>query len=115
MSQAWLTDKQAQRRYADRAEDLLPDKIFEAREDLIFKRSCEQRGPSIECNLVRYDNDDNRYRAHGWDDDGNELHVTDFGSFRDVQRMLRGWAVANNLFYGRNKDDRTAIVSLGRE
>jgi hypothetical protein len=102
----WSNDWPAQRRYAERAERLLPDRIFAAREHLIFERRMElpleerQKLPSVDCCLVRYDNDDNHYRAHAHDRDYNEVYVTEFSSFFGAKRLLREWAVANDLYYG---------------
>ena len=95
----------AQQRYAERAERLLPDRVFAAKENLIHDRIMdlplgERQKLYIHCDLVRYDNNDNHYRAHAHDCDGNEIHVTELGSFHSAQRMLREWAVVNNLHYG---------------
>jgi hypothetical protein len=50
--------------------------------------------------MVRYDDDESHWRAHAYDCDYNEVHVTGFGTFYEAKRMLREWAVANDLFYG---------------
>ena len=102
---AWLNSWPAQRRYAERAERLLADRIFAARENLIFKRNMklplgERQKLHVDCDLVRYNNDNRHWRAHARDRDGNEIHVTEFGSYWNVLRMLREWAVANDLYYG---------------
>jgi hypothetical protein len=101
---ALLSSKPAQQRCIERAERMLPDRIFRAKEKLIFNRIMdlpleERQKVKIDCDLVRYDGDDKRYRAHACDRDRNEVHVTEFGSFSGVQRMLREWAVANDLCY----------------
>jgi hypothetical protein len=82
----------------------LPDVIFKARENLIFDRIMalpleERLRWRIDCVLVRYDGDDSHYRAHAFDCDGNEVHVTGLGPFSGAQRMLREWAVANEKCY----------------
>lgn len=97
---AWLYSKPAQRRYAERAERLLPDAILRAKEHLIFDRLMdlpleERKRLSVDCDLVRYGGDDS-YRAHARDRDCNEVHVTEPGTFSGVQRTLREWAVAND-------------------
>ena len=101
----WGTSNPAQQRYVERAEHMLPDAILRAREHLIFERIMmlpleERQKVGIDCDLVRYDNDDTRYRAHARNRHGNEIHVTDFGSPSSVKRKLREWAVANDLYYG---------------
>ena len=101
---AWLNSKPAQRRYVERAERRLPYCILRARERLIFNRSMqlpleERQKLRIDCDLVRYDGDNNRYRAHARDRDFNEVHVTEFGTDYAVLIMLREWAVANDTLY----------------
>jgi len=101
---AWLGSKLAQQRYAERAERLLPDRIFKAREKLIFDRHMElpleeRQKRRVDCCLVRYDDNDNHYRAHAHDRDYNEIHVSEFGSFFAAQRMLREWAVVHDVCY----------------
>ena len=105
INQAWLNGKPAQRRYVKRAEHALPDAILKARERLIFKRQMnlpleERQRRRIDCDLVRYDGDDNHYRAHARDANHNEVHVTELGSPSSVKKMLREWAVANDVYYG---------------
>jgi hypothetical protein len=93
----------AQQRYAERAERLLPDRIFAAREHLIFEHCLmlpmeERKKLRVDCGLVEYG--DNQYRAHAYDDDYNEIHVTELSSYSGAKRLLREWAVANGLYYG---------------
>jgi hypothetical protein len=99
---AWLNSWPAQRRYAERAETLLPERIFKAKESLIFEHCLtlpmeERKKLLVDCGLVEYGD---QYRAHALDADYNEIHVTELSSYSGAKRLLREWAVANGLFYG---------------
>jgi hypothetical protein len=58
----------------------------------------EQHKLGVLCGMVKYG--DQFYRAHAYDGDYNEIHVTDLSSHSGAMRLLREWAVANGLFYG---------------
>jgi hypothetical protein len=50
--------------------------------------------------MVRYDEHDEHWRAHAHDREYNEVHVTEFGTFEGAKKLLREWAVANDVYYG---------------
>jgi hypothetical protein len=63
----------------------------------------ERRKLDVNCGLVEYGDKqgyDKQYRAHAYDDDYNEIHVTDLSSHSGAKRLLREWAVANGLYCG---------------
>ena len=84
-----------------------------------FETILRATGTINRVDLVRFDNDETALDAQRAMT-GTNAALADFGawgerSFRDVQWMLRRRAVANEYVLRPNKDDRTAIVSLGRE
>jgi hypothetical protein len=78
----------------------MDDALLKAKERQIFQRvlTSEPGGGVEECHMVGYGN--GRYRAHAIGPDGKEIHVTDLKSFDEAKRLLREWAVTNDLFYG---------------
>ena len=80
--------------------DVMDDAVLKAKERQIFQHVLilEPGGGVEECHMVGYGN--GHYRAHAIGPDGKEIHVTDLRYFDEAKRLLREWAVANDLFYG---------------